>query len=113
MEHSELLYSQNSNNRGAKVRMVAVAPSMSQMMMRRLMMQKRSMSQLYICQRKRYRMLVSYIVDDALLSNMFTSMCISVLSHQTVDFPINGFLSCWYMVVGEFINIFKGKREQE
>jgi hypothetical protein len=93
--------------------MVAVAPNMSQMMMRRLMMQKRSMSQLYICQRKRYCMLVSYIVDDALLSNLFTSMCISVLSHQTVHFPINGFLSCWYIVVGEFINIFKGKREQE
>ncbi|KAM0886881.1 hypothetical protein ACQ4PT_029407 [Festuca glaucescens] len=58
-EHSQLLYSQISNNRGAKVRMVAVTPNMSQMIMRRLMMlmrfleKKRSMSQLYICQRKR------------------------------------------------------------
>jgi hypothetical protein len=45
--------------RGAKVMMLALAPTISQMMMRRLMMpmrlleKKRSRSQLYICQRKR------------------------------------------------------------
>ncbi|XP_047046145.1 ras-like GTP-binding protein RhoL [Lolium rigidum] len=65
MEHSELLYSQNSNNRGAKVRMVAVAPNMSQMMMRRLMMQKRSMSQLYICQRKRQSKLLQIHKEES------------------------------------------------
>ncbi|KAK1684758.1 hypothetical protein QYE76_045606 [Lolium multiflorum] len=56
---TEVLYSQNANqNRGAKVWMVIVAPNMSQMMRRRLMMpmsflkKKRGRGQLYICQRK-------------------------------------------------------------
>jgi hypothetical protein len=99
--------------------MVAVAPNMSLMMMRRLMMpmrfleKKRSRSQLYICQRKRYYILVSYIVDNAFFSTMFMNLCISLLNHQNVGFPINAFLSCWYMGVGELINILKGKREQE
>jgi hypothetical protein len=44
---------------------------------------------------------------------MFRNVYISLLSHQTVGFPINAFLSCRYMGVGELINILKGKREQE
>jgi hypothetical protein len=47
---------------------------------------KRSRSQLYICQRKRYYVLVSYIVDNAFLSTMFRNVYISLLSHQTVGF---------------------------
>jgi hypothetical protein len=38
---------------------------------------KRSRGQLYICQRKRYYISVSYIVDNAFFSNMFMYMRIS------------------------------------